>query len=348
MISVGIVGATGYTGSELLRLLVLHPEVRVDVVSSRSEHGQPVADMFPNLRGYLDVAFTTPDVENFLECDVVFFATPHGVAQSMMAAFSERNIKVIDLSADFRLEDADLWAQWYGQPHGCPELIEKAVYGLPELNRSKLTDAELVACPGCYPTAILLGLLPLIESGWVDASRLIADAKTGVSGAGRAAKIGMLMAECSDSFKAYGVSAHRHSPEMHQILNQQSDSAVDLTFVPHLVPMIRGIEATLYAELLPAQVNCSLDEVQALYEKRYADEPFVDVMPVGSLPETRSVKGSNFCRIAIHRQAGSNRLIILSVIDNLVKGSSGQAIQNMNLMFGFEEDLGLKQVALLP
>ncbi len=348
MISVGIVGATGYTGSELLRLLVLHPQVSIDVVSSRSESGTPVADMFPNLRGYLDVDFSTPEVENFLSCDVVFFATPHGVAQSMMGEFAAHNIKVIDLSADFRLKDAELWAQWYNQPHGCPELLDQAVYGLPEINRDQLTDANLVACPGCYPTAIILGLLPLIEAGWIDTSRLIADAKTGVSGAGRAAKIGMLLAECSDSFKAYGVAGHRHSPEMEQILTEHSQSPVDLTFVPHLVPMIRGIEATLYTELLPEHSDRSLDEVQALYEKRFANDAFVDVMPTGSLPETRSVKGSNFCRIALHRQAGSNRLIILSVIDNLVKGSSGQAIQNMNLMFGFEESLGLRQVALLP
>jgi len=348
VISVGIVGATGYTGSELLRLLALHPEVSIDVVSSRSESGSPVADMFPNLRGYIDVNFCAPDVENFAGCDVVFFATPHGVAQSMMATFAAQQIKVIDLSADFRLKDAELWEQWYNQRHACPELIEKAVYGLPELYREDVREAELVACPGCYPTAILLGLLPLVEAGWIDVSRLIADAKTGVSGAGRAAKIGMLLAECSDSFKAYGVAGHRHSPEMDQTLNAFSSSPVSLTFVPHLVPMIRGIEATLYAELLPEHLDKSLDEIQALYTARFDDEAFVDVMPTGSLPETRSVKGSNFCRIALHRQPGSNRIIILSVIDNLVKGSSGQAIQNMNLMFGLEESLGLRQVALLP
>lgn len=348
MISVGIVGATGYTGSELLRLLALHPEARIDVVSSRSEAGTPVSNMFPNLRGYVDIDFCSADVENFTHCDVVFFATPHGVAQSMMATFADKGIKVIDLSADFRLKDAELWESWYNQRHACPELIEKAVYGLPEINREKVKEAELVACPGCYPTAILLGLLPLIEAGWIDTSRLIADAKTGVSGAGRAAKIGMLLAECSDSFKAYGVAGHRHSPEMEQILSDFSASPVSLTFVPHLVPMIRGIEATLYAELLPEYQDKSIDEVQALFEARFEGEAFVDVMPAGSLPETRSVKGSNFCRIALHRQAGSNRLIILSVIDNLVKGSSGQAIQNMNLMFGLDEKLGLEQVALLP
>lgn len=347
MIKAGIVGATGYTGSELLRLLVLHPEVEIVVVTSRTEKGRPVADMFEHVRGHISLDFTDPSVDQLSHCDVVFFATPHGVAQSMMAEFIDSGLKTIDLSGDFRLKDVDVWEHWYNQKHACPELIKQAVYGLPEINREQIKQAKLIACPGCYPTAIQLGFLPLIEKGLVQTDRLIADAKTGTSGAGRAAKTGMLLSECADSFKAYGVSGHRHLPEMKQILSEANGSDVALTFVPHLVPMIRGIEATLYVEL-KKDARLSLDEVQTIYEQRYADEPFVDVMPLGSLPETRSVKGSNMCRIALHQQPGSELIIVLVVIDNLVKGSSGQAIQNMNLMFGFQETMGLEQVALMP
>lgn len=347
MIKVGIVGATGYTGSELLRLLVLHPEVEIVVVTSRTEKGTPVADMFPHVRGYLDLDFTDPSVEELAGCDLIFFATPHGVAQSMMKEFIDSGLKTIDLSGDFRLKDVDVWESWYGQKHACPELIPQAVYGLPEIHREAIKDAKLIACPGCFPTVIQLGFLPLLEKGWIQTGRLIADAKTGTSGAGRSAKIGMLLSESSDSFKAYGVSGHRHLPEMQQILGDISGEKLGLTFVPHLTPMIRGIEATLYADLKP-ELGLSLQQVQELFETRYANEPFVDVMPLGSLPETRSVKGSNFCRIALHQQTDTNQIIILAVIDNLVKGSSGQAIQNMNIMFGFPEKMGLEQVALMP
>lgn len=348
MIKAGIVGATGYTGSELLRILALHPEVEISVVTSRSEQGKPVSALFPNLRGYVDLPFTDPSVDTLTDCDVVFFATPHGVAQAMMNDFANADVKIIDLSADFRIKDIDLWEEWYKQAHGCPQLVDQAVYGLPEMNREQIQSASLIACPGCYPTSIQLGFLPLLENQLVDPSRLIADAKSGVSGAGRGASVGTLLPECSDSFKAYGVSGHRHSPEIHQGLNQMGSGDVALTFVPHLVPMIRGIEATLYAELKPEHADMSLEDIQALFEKRYENEAFVDVMPLGSLPETRSVKGSNFCRLAIHRQAGSNMLIIVSVIDNLVKGASGQAVQNMNIAFGFDETLGLNHVPLMP
>jgi len=347
VIKAGIVGATGYTGSELLRLLALHPEVQISVVTSRSEKGRPVADMFPHVRGHIDIAFTDPSVKELAVCDVIFFATPHGVAQSMMAEFIDSGLKTIDLSGDFRLNDVDIWEHWYEQKHACPELIEQAVYGLPEINREKIKGAKLIACPGCFPTVIQLGFLPLLEKNLIDTRRLIADAKTGTSGGGRAAKVGMLLSECSDSFKAYGVSGHRHLPEMQQILGEASGSDIGLTFVPHLVPMIRGIEATLYFEL-KEDAGLSLEDVQAIYEQRYKNEPFVDVMPSGSLPETRSVKGSNICRIAVHQQPGSQMIIVTAVIDNLVKGSSGQAIQNMNIMFGLDELRGLEQVALMP
>ncbi|KZY96183.1 N-acetyl-gamma-glutamyl-phosphate reductase, partial [Oleiphilus sp. HI0072] len=292
MIKVGIVGATGYTGSELLRLLVLHPKVEITVVTSRTEKGRPVADMFPHVRGYIDLPFTDPSVDELAGCDLIFFATPHGVAQSMMSEFIDSGLRTIDLSGDFRLKDVDVWESWYDQKHACPELIPQAAYGLPEIYREQIKDAKLVACPGCFPTVIQLGFLPLVEQGLVQADRLIADAKTGTSGAGRAAKVGMLLSECADSFKAYGVSGHRHLPEIQQILSEANGSPVNVTFVPHLVPMIRGIEATLYIQPKP-DAELSLEQAQAIYEERYKDEPFVDVMPLGSLPETRSVKGSN-------------------------------------------------------
>jgi len=348
VIKVGIVGATGYTGSELLRILATHPNVAVTTVTSRSEEGVAVAKMFPNLRGYLDIGFTLPTVENLSACDVVFFATPHGVAQAMMSDFVDKNVKIIDLSADFRLKDIKLWESWYKQEHACPELVAEAVYGLPEVNRTQIQDADLIACPGCYPTAVQLGFLPLLEHDLVDAGRLIADAKSGVSGAGRSASVGGLLPECSDSFKAYGVSGHRHGPEIQQGLNTASKQTVGLTFVPHLVPMIRGIEATLYAELKGAAKDMALEDIQTIYEARYQAEPFVDVMHLGSLPDTRSVRGSNICRLALHRQPGSDMLIVVSVIDNLVKGASGQAVQNMNIMFGLDERAGIQHVPLMP
>ncbi|PVZ67813.1 N-acetyl-gamma-glutamyl-phosphate reductase [Pelagibaculum spongiae] len=343
MIKVGIVGATGYTGVELLRLLAMHPEVELKTVTSRGEAGKPVSELFPSLRGHLDICFSVPDAKTLAACDVVFFATPHGVAHGLARPLMDAGVKIIDLSADFRIKDIALWEKWYGQTHGAPELAEQAVYGLPETNREQIAAAQLVACPGCYPTAVQLGLLPLLEHELVDASSLIADCKSGVSGGGRGAKVGSLMCESADSMKAYAVGAHRHSPEIVQQLSLTSIQPVKLTFVPHLSPMIRGIHATLYARL-----NVEDVDIQSLYEQRYINEPFVDVMPFGSTPETRSVRGSNYCRIGIHRPEGGDLLVICSVIDNLTKGSSGQAIQIMNLMFGLPEQTAINQPALLP
>lgn len=344
MIKVGIVGGTGYTGVELLRLLAQHPQVEVAVITSRSEDGVKVSSMFPNLRGhYDDLAFSVPDVATLAACDVVFFATPHGVAHALAGDLLTAGTRVIDLSADFRLQDAEVWANWYGQPHGAPELLPEAVYGLPEVNRERIKDARLIAVPGCYPTAAQLGFLPLLENGLADPLRLIADCKSGVSGAGRAAKVGSLFAETGGSMMAYAVQGHRHLPEITQGLRRASGGDISLTFVPHLAPMIRGIHATLYATVVDKAVD-----LQALYEQRYADEPFVDVMPVGSHPETRSVRGANVCRIAVHRPQGGDLVVVLSVIDNLVKGASGQALQNMNILFGLDERLGLNSPALLP
>ena len=344
MIKVGIVGGTGYTGVELLRLLAQHPGVEVDIITSRSQAGLNVAELYPNLRGHYDrLAFSEPDPARLGACDAVFFATPHGVAHALAGELLERGTRVIDLSADFRLADADEWSKWYGQPHGAPQLLDAAVYGLPEVNRQHIRNARLIAVPGCYPTAVQLGLLPLLEQGLIDTDHVIADCKSGVTGAGRGAKVGSLLAEASESMKAYGASGHRHLPEIRQGLVRAAGTPVGLTFVPHLTPMIRGIHATLYGRL-----TGTVDDLQSLFEKRFADEPAVDVMPAGSHPETRSVKGSNICRLAVHRPDDGDTVVVLSVIDNLVKGASGQAVQNLNLMFGFDEMTAMQAPALLP
>ena len=344
MIRAGIVGGTGYTGVELLRILALHAEVEVAVVTSRADAGLRVDALYPSLRGYSNAVFSTPDIETLDQCDVVFFATPNGTAMLMTEPLLARGIKVIDLSADFRLKDAQEWSRWYGMEHACPDLIADAVYGLPEVNREAIKHAQLIACPGCYPTAVQLGFLPLIENGLINLDHLIADVKSGVSGAGRKAELATLMSETGESFKAYAVNGHRHLPEIAQGLAQAAKQSVGLTFVPHLTPMIRGIHATLYGQLSGAK----LDDIQALYEQRYLNETFVDVLPQGSHPDTRNVRGSNQCQISIHQPQGGQTLVVLSVIDNLVKGAAGQAVQNMNLMFGLKEDAGLKVIALYP
>jgi len=342
MIKVGIVGGTGYTGVELLRLLANHPEAELSVITSRGEAGMPVAALFPSLRGRVDLAFVDPAKANLTECDVVFFATPNGVAMQQAPALLAAGVRVIDLAADFRIRNIALWEQWYGMKHACPEWVERAIYGLPERNREAIRSAQLVANPGCYPTAVQLGLLPLIEAGCIEPDGLIADCKSGVSGAGRKAETHILFAEASDNFKAYGVSGHRHWPEITQELSDAGGVPVELTFAPHLTPLIRGIHATLYT-----RIRSEVD-FQALYERRYAGEPFVDVLPPGSHPETRSVRASNHCRIALHRPRDGKTLVVLSVIDNLVKGAAGQAVQNMNLMFGIDECAGLGLVPVLP
>ena len=343
MIKAGIVGGTGYTGVELLRLLATHPAVELAVITSRGEKGVKVSELFPNLRGRIELAFVEPDDSVLKGCDVVFFATPNGTAMKSVPALLEAGVKVIDLAADFRLRRTGDWERWYGMPHACPELLAEAVYGLPEVNRESIRKARLVANPGCYPTAVQLGFLPLLEGGAIDPQSLIADAKSGVSGAGRKAEVGILLCEAGDNFKAYNVPAHRHWPEICQGLMAVASGPVELVFVPHLTPMIRGIHATLYATLTEFDVD-----LQALFEQRYANEPFVDVLPPKSHPETRSVRGANQCRLAVHRPRNGKTVVVLSVIDNLVKGAAGQAVQNMNLMFGLSENAGLEQIALLP
>ena len=342
MIKVGIVGGTGYTGVELMRLLARHPQAQVSVITSRSQAGSPVDELFPNLRGMVDLNFSEPSIDAYRDCDLVFFATPNTTAMSQAVALLEAGIKLIDLAADFRIKHIPTWEQWYGATHACPELVDEAVYGLPELNRDAIRGARLVANPGCYPTAVILALMPLLVNKLIDAKSIIADCKSGTSGAGRNASIGTGFCEVTESVKAYAVSGHRHLPEIREIL-QILDADADLVFTPHLMPMIRGIHATVYADARGAA-----DQVQDLYEEFYRDEPFVDVMPAGSHPETRSVRGANICRVAVHYLAAANKYVVLSVEDNLVKGAAGQAIQNMNLMFGLDETTGLEAPGLLP
>lgn len=342
MIKVGVVGGTGYTGVELLRLLAQHEKVSLLAITSRGEAGTAVADMYPSLRGRVDLRFSDPAQAPLADCDLVFFATPNGIAMQQAPALLAAGVKVIDLAADFRIKDIALWEKWYGMKHASPALVAEAVYGLPEVNRENIRNARLVANPGCYPTATQLGLIPLLEAGCVDPATLIADAKSGVSGAGRRAETHILFSEAGDNFHAYGASGHRHLPEIAQGLSLAAGRPVGLTFVPHLTPMIRGIHATLYARITREA------DFQALFEARYAEEAFVDVMPPQSHPETRSVRAANLCRIAVHRPQGGDVLVVLSVIDNLVKGAAGQAVQNMNLMFGLDERLGLTQIPVLP
>jgi N-acetyl-gamma-glutamyl-phosphate reductase len=347
MISIGIVGGTGYTGLELLRLLVRHSGVELRAVTSRADVGARLDDAFPQLRGHTDLVFTDPEHAILSDCDLVFFATPNGTAMQQAPKLLAAGVRVIDLAADFRLDDVAVWEHWYGMRHAAPELIPDAVYGLPELNRDAIRQARLVANPGCYPTAVTLGLLPLIEAGVVDNQRLIADVKSGVSGAGRKANVGLLMAEVGESFKAYSVGGHRHHPEVCANIRRATGGEIGLTFVPHLVPMVRGIEATLYAPLLNFEHRPRID-LQALYEERYAEEPFVDVMPAGATLETRSVRGTNLCRMSVVEPQNAGVIVVQSIIDNLVKGAAGQAIQNMNLMFGLNEEMGLSALALSP
>lgn len=347
MIKVGIVGGTGYTGVELLRILAAHPDVELAAITSRKEDGLPVADMFPSLRGHVSLAFSSPEKAKLTECDVVFFATPHGVAMAQAPELLAAGVKVIDLAADFRLKDTAEFEKWYGMPHSCPDLLEEAVYGLPEVNRAAIKEARLIGLPGCYPTSMQLGFAPLLAQGkpLVNEAALIADCKSGVSGAGRKAEIATLLAEASDNFKAYGVKGHRHLPETVQGLQAIAQRQVGLTFVPHLVPMIRGIHSTLYATILPEARDT---DFQALYENHFKGERFVDVLPAGSHPETRSVRASNMLRVAVHRPGGGDLLVILVVEDNLVKGAAGQGVQCMNIMFGLDEKAGLAHVPVLP
>ncbi len=349
MISVGIVGGTGYTGVELLRLLLRHPNVQVAVLTSRTEAGRRVDDMFPSLRGQTDLKYSDLDIQELKKCDVVFFATPHGVAMKHAEELVAANTKVVDLAADFRLQDLAQFEKWYGLEHACPDVLKASAYGLSELNREKIKQANVIGNPGCYPTTVQLGLAPVLKAAeaLVKPESIIIDAKSGVSGAGRKASLGMIYSENADNFKAYGVAGHRHHPEIVEALENisgQKGVFDHILFVPHLVPMIRGMFSTIYIDLTEAGQTADL---QSLYEQFYANEQFVDVMPAGSSPETRSVRGANQLRIALYKPQ-PQKLVILVVQDNLVKGAAGQAVQNMNLMFNFAENAGLDVIGLLP
>lgn len=343
MINVGIVGGTGYTGAELLRIFAQHPQARVQVLTSRQEAGRRVDALYPNLRGYCDLSYSLPDVAALKHCDAVFFATPHGTAMQMAPELVAAGVKVIDLSADFRLKDTAQFKRWYKLEHSAPDLLKEAVYGLPEIHRAEIRKARVIGNPGCHATAAQLAFLPLLVAGAIELDGLIADSKTGISGAGRELKLGSMYAETADMLRAYAVAGHRHSAEIDQELNAVTGNPVGVTFVPHLTPMIRGIHVTAYARLKDPSVD-----LQALFETHYRGEPCVDVQPAGEHPETRSVRGANMCRIAVHKAPDGKTVIVLSVIDNLVKGASGQAVQCFNLMFGMDETLGLQAPPLMP
>ena len=343
-VRVGVVGGAGYTGGELLRLLASHPEIKLTTVTSRSEAGKKVDDIWPNLRGKCNLLFSDIAIDELINnCDLVFFATPHGVSMELIPALLDEGIKVIDLSADFRLKNISDWEKWYSIKHACPDLVKNAVYALPEINRDEIVGASLLACPGCYPTSIQLGFLPLVEKNMIDPNFLIANSASGVSGAGKQNNSKFSYAEISDNFKAYSVAGHRHLPEIEQGLNQISNESVNLTFVPHLLPIARGIHSTLYCK--PFDMNVDFQE---LFEQRYANEHFVNVLPSGSYPETKIVRGTNFCEIGIQPIPNSGLLAILVVEDNLVKGAAGQAVQIMNIVYSWSETTGLKNISLLP
>lgn len=345
MLKVGIYGASGYTGQELLRLLIRHPQVEVTALTSRQFKGMPVSQVYPVFAGLTDLRFIDASPEDVADvADFVFLAMPHGSAMDVVPAFLEAGIKVVDLSADFRLQDQALYEQWYGR-HETPELLKEAVYGLPELYREAVKGARLVANPGCYPTSAILGLAPLVKEGWLDDSTIIVDAKSGVSGAGREAKIGSLFCEVNEGFKAYNVFKHRHTPEMEQEISRLAGKSVCLSFTPHLLPLDRGILSSIYGTLGEDRTVADLLD---LYRDFYDGEVFVRICPEGAYPNVSSVRGSNYCDICVTVDRRLRRAVVFSAIDNLVKGAAGQAVQNMNLMCGFTEETGLAGVPLFP
>ncbi|MGQ9693699.1 MAG: N-acetyl-gamma-glutamyl-phosphate reductase [Thermodesulfobacteriota bacterium] len=342
---IGVVGATGYTGLELIRLLLRHPNVQLSALTAERYVGQKIWQVFPSVFKEIDLTCQALEVDSLANsCDFIFTALPHKAAMEVIPGFWQRGIKVIDLSADFRLNDPKVYEEWY-EKHTAPEFLKYAVYGLPELHRAAIKETSLVANPGCYPTSIILGLAPALRHKLIDPHSIIADSKSGVSGAGRSVVLSSLFAEISENFKAYKVTEHRHTPEIEQELSFLAGEKISLTFTPHLVPMKRGILSTIYATLAQP---ISEREINALYEQFYRNEKFVRLRPGDLLPSTAEVWGSNYCDIGLKVDKRNNRLIIISAIDNLVKGASGQAIQNMNLMLGWEESLGLEVIPLYP
>jgi N-acetyl-gamma-glutamyl-phosphate reductase len=341
---IGILGASGYTGAELLRLLRYHPQAEIAALTADRQAGKPIGAVFPHLAGEDLPDLVTIGEVDWSALDIVFCGLPHGTTQEVIAGLP-RHLKVIDLSADFRLTDIATYAEWYGHEHRAPELQREAVYGLTEIERGRIRQARLVAVPGCYPTAAQLPLIPLLRARLIDPDDIIIDAKSGVSGAGRAAREGSLFCEVSEGIHAYGVAGHRHAPEIEQGLSLAAGHKLVVNFTPHLMPMNRGILSTIYVRLAP---GATIGDLRAVLEGAYRDEPFVRVLPEGSLPATRHVRATNLCLIGLSRDRVANRAILVSAIDNLVKGASGQAIQNMNAMFGIPETTALEHRAVFP
>ncbi len=346
-INAAVVGITGYTGMELMRIIGRHPGLNLCAVTSRTRAGQAVQDVFPYFQGTETglMAITVPDPELVSrDADIVFLAVPHGKAMELAAAFMDQKVRVVDLSADFRLRDPQLYEAWYNEKHQHPDLLEQAVYGIPELYQAKMAQARLTANPGCYPTSVILAMYPALEGGYIS-GKIIADSKSGVSGAGRSASVGTLFCEVADSFKAYSTAKHRHTPEMEQELSRAVNRPVALSFSPHLVPMSRGILSTCYADLAGKAQEA---EIREFYKSFYKDHPWVRIMPQARLPETRWVKGTMYCDLGLVVDQRTNTLVVVSCIDNLCRGASGQAVANANIMCGYQPGLGLDHLPLVP
>lgn len=346
MVKVGVVGATGYTGVELLRLLATHPGVVVETITSERYSGREITSVFPSLHGLVSLRCTSLNArEVAAACDLAFVALPHTESAKVVSALVEEGKRVVDLSADFRLKDATVYKQWYSVQHPAPELLSRSVYGLPELHREEIKTADVVANPGCYPTGAILALAPAIRDGLVDTENIVIDSKSGVSGAGRQVELPYHFAECNESVKAYSVANHRHTPEIEQEVSRLAGKQLKVVFTPHLIPMTRGILSTIYLFL---NAEGTTEEVINVYSEFYRGEPFVRMREAGSLPSTAETRASNFCDIGLKVDERTGRLIVLSSIDNLGKGASWQAVQNMNILCGFNETEGLHTPPLFP
>lgn len=349
-VRVGIVGAAGYSGEELVRRVLLHPYTELSAITSRQYAGKSLAEVFPKFAHFPkaeELSFIAPDIDALVEaCEIVFLALPHGVAAEFAGPLFEKGVKVIDLSADFRLEDAEVYKEFYGHDHPAPELLTKSIYGMPEVHREKIADATLIASPGCYPTSIILPVLPLLKAGLIRSTGIIADSHSGVSGAGRKADVGYLYVECNESIRPYGIPKHRHLSEIEQELSKAAGEQVVIQFTPHLAPVNRGILTTLY--LAPtkkfktqAEVDALNEEIRSCYERAYYEEPFVRVLKDNALPDTKNVVGTNMLELAWRLDPRTGRLVVMSAEDNLVKGASGQAMQSLNILCGYPETTGL-------
>jgi N-acetyl-gamma-glutamyl-phosphate reductase len=343
MIKVGILGASGYTGLELIRILLKHPKIKISAITSEKYSGINAGDAFPFIKGYLDLKYEALSQESSGKCDFIFSALPHKASMTVIPHLLKSGKKVVDLSADYRLKSPAVYKEWYKEDHTSPELLSSAVYGLPEIKRERIKNASLTANPGCYPTSVILALAPLIKNNLIDRDSIIVDSKSGVTGAGRKVEEGLLFAERNENFKAYSLASHRHTPEMEQELSEIAQRDIKITFTPHLLPVNRGILSTIYS-------NSSLtsDDILNIYESFYKGERFIRILGAGESPQIHHVLGSNHCDIGFQIDKRNRRIIVVSAIDNLVKGASGQAVQNMNIMLGFEESTGLEGAGIFP